>query len=208
MFNGICKFLSNNCNIVNNKTGQCLSCKYGYLLVKNSCVDINTLNLDPQCLQYDSGLNCLSCSTGYYLSFVSISKTCQKIDPNCQIFNHNTLRCDKCVSSHVINSISLQCVTLVTSSNSNTQTNTTTTTVINSGSSNFSNGNSRYQSYISISNPTNPIQNQDSTSFSSSSSEFYIDTSFSYDPYCQTYSNSLCVACFPSYSYNKSKKIC
>jgi hypothetical protein len=93
---GSCYQVSSYCQTYNPSTGDCLTCKDGYIFETNTCV-YPAMGLDPKCTSY-SGVYCSVCNTGYYLK----NYVCTPIDPRCLDFNSDINQCLQCSSGNPV----------------------------------------------------------------------------------------------------------
>lgn len=83
-----------NCAILNSANGYCTTCNVNYQVVMGICVPRRISN----CQVY-SGLSCLYCSAGYYLTNTAL---CAKMIGNCLNTNAQTGRCSACVTGYTL----------------------------------------------------------------------------------------------------------
>lgn len=92
LWTGECR--PSNCVSLNSTNGYCTTCATNYQMLLGVCIQKKILN----CQVY-SGLPCLYCSAGYYLTNNGL---CAKMINFCQAANSQTGRCSVCVSGYTL----------------------------------------------------------------------------------------------------------
>ncbi|EAR82776.1 leishmanolysin family protein (macronuclear) [Tetrahymena thermophila SB210] len=108
---GNCTLCSSNCSSCYGPSpNECLSCKEGYSLQRNQCVD---LTCHPSCQQCSGPYSnqCTSCSAGYYLDS---RKTCQPCQHPCENCYNSASECTSCGEGYEMDKFSGKCVSIYT----------------------------------------------------------------------------------------------
>ncbi|KAL4472692.1 hypothetical protein ABPG74_018641 [Tetrahymena malaccensis] len=108
---GGCVLCSVNCSACYGPTSnQCLSCKSGYSLQGNKCIEVTC---NSSCLTCSGPYSnqCTSCSSGYYLDS---NKTCQPCQYPCENCYNSATECTTCGQNYEMDKFSGKCVSIYT----------------------------------------------------------------------------------------------
>ncbi len=113
---GNCLKANTQCKTFNVNTGSCETCYEGFAVVGRECLaggsninnnslpggsNMSTTVVDDHC-QLKSGMLCLKCHDGYFLSYNSTYPVCSKVNPLCATYNEYNGNCYTCLNNYII----------------------------------------------------------------------------------------------------------